>query len=74
MADDAPLAVRWVYWYVSDLAHLRRNRVISIHPLSLEDLCHADIQKHMDTDKCEEVKLQMIRPTTYAEDSKTLAG
>jgi len=48
---------------MTDLHHLRRNRSVCVQPLSLSDLSHADIQKHLDSDKCEEAKLQMIRPT-----------
>jgi len=35
---------------------------MSMFPLSLADLNHADIQKFIESDKCEEVKFQMVRP------------
>ena len=56
---------------VSDLLHLRRNRRVSVYPLSLTDFYHSDIQKILESDKCEEVKFQMVRPST---DMKQWAG
>ena len=56
---------------VSDLLPLRRNRRVSVYPLTLADMYHADIQKILDSDKCEEASLQMVRPSA---DMKTWAG
>ena len=56
---------------VSDLQRLRVNRGVSVYPLTLDDLNHADIKNILDSSRCEEVKLQMVRPSN---DPKTWAG
>ena len=57
--------------YVSDMMHLRRNRRVSVYPLTLNDLYHADIQKLLESESCEDVRIQMIRSSS---DMKSWAG
>ena len=67
-----PYRPSFLLWLrILDLLHLRRDRRVSVYPLSLDDLNHADIQQILQSDRCEEFKLQMVRPST---DMKTWAG
>ena len=59
------------HFFVSDLLHLRRNRRVSIYPVSMEDLALPTLQQYLDSEMCEEVKMQFIRPT---DDMKTWTG
>ena len=56
---------------VSDLQRLRDNRRVSVHPLTLSELGQENVKEIIDSSRCEEVKLHMIRPST---DPTTWAG
>lgn len=56
---------------MGDLLHLRRNRRLSIYPVTIADLSNPTIQKHLESDTCEEVKTQFIRPS---DDPKSWTG
>jgi len=60
-----------VLYDVSDLQNLLKNRHVSVHPLTLSDLGDANVTNIVDSGRCEEVKLQMVRSSN---DPKTWAG
>jgi hypothetical protein len=56
---------------MGDLLHLRRNRRLSVYPVTVEDIVSPTVQTILASDKCEEAKMQFVRP---AADIKKWSG
>ena len=52
----------------SDVGHLKQERRVMVHSLSLAEFNDATMQSVLSQDSCEEVKIQFVRPKDRPED------